>query len=147
MRVILLRDVAKIGHRFDIVEVPDGYAMNKLVPQGLAQPATPENVKRVRAKQNVATAKGESDAVHFTEVAKALENVSATLAVTANKDGGLFESVKAARVAEALTKAAGMKVLAEYVTIGEPIKHVGEHEVMLVHGSEKVPVKLSVVAA
>ena len=39
MKVILLQDVAKIGRRSEVVEVPDGYAQNKLIPKGMAQPA------------------------------------------------------------------------------------------------------------
>lgn len=146
MKVILLKDVAKIGRRFDIVDVPDGYAMNKLVPGGLAQPASPENVKRVRAKQDVATAKGESDAVHYESVLKALAGKTATLSATANKDGGLFETLKPDRIAEALTKAAGMQVLAEYVSVEHPIKHVGEHDIMLSQGGKSAVVTLSVTA-
>ena len=57
MKVILLQDVAKIGRRFDIVEVPSGYGMNKLIPQGMAKPATPENVKAINAQ----SAKTEAD--------------------------------------------------------------------------------------
>ena len=47
MKVILLKDVAKIGRRFEIKEVPDGYALNKLIPKNMAQFATPENIKRI----------------------------------------------------------------------------------------------------
>ncbi len=47
MKVILLRDVAKIGKRYEVANVPDGFALNKLIPQGDAQAATPDNVKRV----------------------------------------------------------------------------------------------------
>ena len=47
MKVILLRDVAKIGKRYEIVEVPDGFALNKLIPKKDAEAATPVNVKRV----------------------------------------------------------------------------------------------------
>jgi ribosomal protein L9 len=47
MKVILLRDVAKIGKRFAIVDVPDGYALNKLIPSKDAEPATTNNIKRI----------------------------------------------------------------------------------------------------
>ncbi len=50
MQVILLQDVAKIGRRFDVVNVADGYGLNKLIPQGMAKPATPENIKKIKAQ-------------------------------------------------------------------------------------------------
>ena len=57
MKVILLRDVAKIGKRYEVVNVPDGFAQNKLIPKGDAQAATPDNLKRVLNMR----AKGASD--------------------------------------------------------------------------------------
>ncbi len=147
MKVILLRDVAKIGHRFDIIEVPDGYAMNKLVPQKSALPATAENVKRVRAQKDKAAAGAATSAVHFDSVVTALGGVEATLTAQANPEGGLFESVKPVKIAEALTKAAGVSVLPEYVSIPAPIKHTGVHTVHLSHGGVEKEVEVTVQAA
>ena len=56
MKVILLQDVAKIGKRFETVDVPDGYALNMLIPKRMAEPATPENLKRVDARRTKAAA-------------------------------------------------------------------------------------------
>ena len=47
MKVILLKDVAKIGRRHEVAEVPDGYALNMLIPKGLAKAGTPENIKKL----------------------------------------------------------------------------------------------------
>src|SRR3989338_1994497 len=46
MRVILLKDVAKLGRKGDTKDVSDGYARNFLILQNLASPATPENIKK-----------------------------------------------------------------------------------------------------
>ena len=46
MKVILLRDVAKIGKRFEVKEVPTGHALNFLIPKKLAEPATTEALRR-----------------------------------------------------------------------------------------------------
>ena len=51
MKVILLQDVAKIGKRSDLVEVPDGYAMNQLIPKRMAETATAQNKKRIAKQQ------------------------------------------------------------------------------------------------
>ncbi|MBI2474103.1 MAG: 50S ribosomal protein L9, partial [Candidatus Taylorbacteria bacterium] len=47
MKVVLLQEVAKVGHRHDVKNVADGFALNFLIPQGLAETATEKAVKRV----------------------------------------------------------------------------------------------------
>ena len=55
MKVILRTDVAKLGHKGDVLEVSAGYARNYLVPQGLALNATAGAVRQAgdmqRARQ------------------------------------------------------------------------------------------------
>lgn len=48
MKVILLKDVKKLGKKREIKEVPAGYARNFLLPQNLAEVATKENLKNVK---------------------------------------------------------------------------------------------------
>ncbi|MEO0133694.1 MAG: 50S ribosomal protein L9, partial [candidate division WOR-3 bacterium] len=45
MKILLLKDVEKLGKRGDIVEVKDGYARNYLIPKGFAVQATPSIIK------------------------------------------------------------------------------------------------------
>jgi large subunit ribosomal protein L9 len=146
MRVILLRDVAKIGRRFDIVEVPDGYAMNKLVPQGAAKPATPENVKQVRAQKDMAVKIGLGESAHFDEVVTVLQVTSVTVTASANTEGGLFEALKPVKIAEALTKAIGMPVPESYIALASPIKHTGSYTVPLKSHSKQGQCTVVVVA-
>jgi len=48
MKVILLRDVAKVGHKYEIKDVNDGFARNALIGKGLALIYTPENYAKVK---------------------------------------------------------------------------------------------------
>ena len=47
MKVILLKDVAKLGKKYEVKEVPDGHATNFLIPRGLVEIATSGGLKKV----------------------------------------------------------------------------------------------------
>ena len=146
MQVILTQDVAKLGRRYDLVEVPNGRALNMLIPQGLAMAATPENKKRVQAQSDKVKAERAEAADAFAKAVEKLDGAAVTVSVKANKKGHLFEALKEEAVAEALSEK-GVVVEATQVIIAEPIKVVGTHEVNLSNGEDRVSLTLEVAAA
>lgn len=128
MKVILLRDVARLGKRFSVVEVPDGFALNKLIPQGQAQPATPENLKRVQARNKEVAAHQAADEAGLRAALKALAEQPVTIMVEANAQGHLFQAVKPEAIARAAA-AAGHPIEIGALQIATPIKSLGEHTV------------------
>ena len=44
MKIIFLKDVKGVGQRDALKDVSDGYALNFLIPQGLAVQATPDKI-------------------------------------------------------------------------------------------------------
>lgn len=53
MKIILTQQIAKLGERGDIVEVKNGYALNFLIPKGLALPAIKDNIKKIRKEKAI----------------------------------------------------------------------------------------------
>ena len=51
MKIILLKNIDKLGQAGDIKEVADGYARNFLLPQGLARLATPQAIQTAKKQQ------------------------------------------------------------------------------------------------
>tara|TARA_B100000745_G_scaffold251865_1_gene174030 strand:- start:1668 stop:2111 length:444 start_codon:yes stop_codon:yes gene_type:complete len=146
MKVILLQDVAKIGRRFDVVTVPDGYGLNKLIPQGMAKPATQENLKAVQAQSATnEAAKAQADEA-FTAIVAKVKDVSLEVAVEANEQGHLFQALKAEAVAQEVETKTGVPIRADQVHIKTPIKEVGEHHVGLTSGNTEEFVTVTVVA-
>ncbi len=134
MKVILMQDVARIGKRYEIATVPDGYALNMLIPKKMAQPATPENMKRLQAQKDRV---GESQAAVSASVADVIEKLKAAphaIVMEANEQGHLFQGLKAEHIASSLTEA-GMAISANHIELAEPIKAVGEHEVTITDGT------------
>ncbi len=134
MKVILLRDVAKLGKRFSIVEVPDGYALNKLIPQMMAQPATPENLKRVQARTKEVAAHKAADEADLRAALARLSETKVRIIADANAQGHLFKAVKVSDVVAEAGKV-GITVPESALIIMTPIKSVGEHAVEVKQGA------------
>lgn len=145
MKVILLKDVARIGKRFAIVEVPNGHALNMLIPRGMALPATPENVKRAQARQDHNKAEHQAADATFAEVSARLKGQSVTMAVDANAQGHFFKGVKAEDVAQALSSQ-GYHMTTSQVSLKTPLKEIGTYELTVVHEKQQVPFTLILVA-
>lgn len=135
MKVILLQDVARIGRRFEVKDVPDGHALNMLIPKGWAQPATPENVKRLTNRVAKAeSVKSEANETFAATLAK-LKETAVTMKVEANEQGHLFKSIKAADIAAYISKEVG-HLTKEQISLKTPIKEVGEYELTASQGTE-----------
>lgn len=144
MKVILLQDVAKIGRRTTVVEVPDGYALNQLIPKGMAQAATPANLKRVEKLQAEVVASKEAGHAQFEAAKKALHAQVIEIVADSNEQEHLFKAVNAAEIVTA-AQATGVNVNETMIAIGAPIKALGEHQVELVLGEHKAAFTIKVV--
>jgi len=144
MKVILLRDVAKLGKRYSMVVVPDGYALNKLIPEGSVVPATPENIKQVtgRTKQVIASHEAETKAILKTITA--LRSSPLTITMSANSDGHLYQAVKEIDIVKAAT-ARGLFLTEATLTIAEPLKALGTYNIAVTHGSVRDTITIAVI--
>lgn len=144
MKVILLKDLAKTGRKSEVVDVPNGYALNQLIPKGVAEPATPTNLKRLKS-QEALVVKGK-DAAHenFAQIMAALANQVVEVSVEANEQGHLFAALSEEAIADKL-KEINPTITRDMIKIAKPIKTLGEHEVGLVDGDDQMMVKIVVV--
>ncbi|MFN2545350.1 MAG: 50S ribosomal protein L9 [Actinomycetota bacterium] len=131
MKVILQKEVGKLGTPGEVVTVADGYARNFLVPRGLAIPASKgalrhaEGLKRVHGER-VAKARTEAEAV-----AERLAQVTIRVTHRAGEEGKLFGSITAQEVAEELERQAGEPVDRRAIHLEEPIRSIGPHQVQI----------------
>jgi len=144
MKVILLQDVARIGRQHEIKEVPDGHALNFLIPKKLAEPATPANVKRVTAHTNQKKQEKVEVMEVFLKTRSDLKNAAVSLAVEANEKGHLFKGLKAEDIATHISKEVG-PLSADQIMLAAPIKEVGEHTITITSGEEEGTFILSVI--
>jgi large subunit ribosomal protein L9 len=129
MHVILKQDVAKLGHKDDIVKVKNGYGTNFLIPKGYAIIAT-DAAKKVHSENMRQRAhKEEKIREDATAMAKKLENAVLKIAAKTSSTGKIFGSVNTIQIAEAITQK-GFAVDRKNITIfdEENIKEVGTYK-------------------
>ena len=146
MEVILREHVDNLGRRGEIVKVADGYARNYLLPRKLALLATEGNKKQVereRAKFDVK----EADEQHAAQaIADRMANVEVVVARKVGETEALYGSVTTADITDALA-AKGFEVDRRKLQLVEPIKRLGEYDVVLkLHRDVTAHVKVKVVA-
>lgn len=142
-----MQDVAKIGRKHDIVTVSDGYGMNKLLPKGLAKPATPENIKAIERQKEHRSNVNEASHTAFAALTAALKGAVVEVQASANDEGKLFQAVKPADIAVAIATVAGHAISADQVVVETPIKSLGEHMVTIAFGADTASQPIVVTAA
>ena len=145
MKVILLKDVAKVGHKGEVKEVSNGYAQNFLIQRGLAELATTAKIKRTQKEQELRAQQLKADKEALENGLHKLKNKPLVVRATANEKEHLFEAISQDVIARHLQDILDVSIDATAVAIGdEPIKTLGEHTVNVMCGDEKIPVKISV---
>jgi large subunit ribosomal protein L9 len=144
MKVILLRDVAKVGRKGQVCEVPAGHAANFLIPRKLAVPATSENMKRHAADTARHTQDEERAKEAFESVLAALAGKTIAYLAPANDHGSLFKGIHAADIAQRL-KDEGFVIDARSIILPQPIKEIGTHTIPLKQGAQEGELTLEVV--
>jgi len=130
MKVILLQDVEKVGKKFDVKEVKDGYARNFLIAKGLAKPATKEALEWLAVQKEIVEKKAEEDLKKAQSVASTMDSREIVIAVKVGDQDQLFESINAQKIAESL-KEAGFDVKKSQIDLKEPIKELGEYSIKI----------------
>ncbi len=129
MQIILLQDVRGLGKRYDVKNVSDGYARNLLFPNKLAEPATPEELKRLEEMK----AKLDQDDVELRsqlgEIARKIKETALEFNLKADKSGAIFGSVTKEQILSAMRDARLVGKERVDIELEHPIKKLGEHVV------------------
>lgn len=130
MKVILLQDVKKVGKKYEVKEVADGYARNYLFSNKLAKEATQEALVWLEAQKETLEAKAGEALKKIQEAASRMGGLEVIIPVKVGDEGQLFESVGAQRVLEQL-KSMGFDIKKAQIELEDPIKDIGEFPVKI----------------
>ena len=129
MKVILLQDVKSLGKKGDLVEVSTGYARNYILPRKLGVEATGKNVNDLKLQK----AHQDKVAAEQLEAARNLkteiEKKELALNIKVGENGKAFGAISTKELAQAVKDQFGLTVDKKKISIDEPIKTLGSHEV------------------
>lgn len=130
MEIILKQDVANLGHKDDIVKVRNGYAVNYLIPQGMAILAT-ESAKKVHAENMRQRAHKEAKLREdASALASKINGITLKVAAKMSSKGKIFGSVNNIQIAEAIMAATGVEADRRNIVIAgtDTIKEAGIYD-------------------
>lgn len=128
MKVLLIKDVYKLGRAGDVKKVADGYGRNFLLPQGLAVLATSAAVKQA---EHIRTQADTQRAVANKEMggmAEILSKLTLTFPAKASETGKLYGSVSPQMIVEAIKEKTGIELTRRQLDY-EPIRTLGNQKV------------------
>jgi large subunit ribosomal protein L9 len=130
MEVILNQDVDKIGKAGQVVKVKDGFARNFLLPNKLALPVTPANLKQLEAQKRKKALDSEKATKEAESVKQKLEALSLTIPVLTQEDEKMYASITAQDLAAAL-KEEGIEIDKNSILLDQPITALGIYEIAI----------------
>jgi large subunit ribosomal protein L9 len=145
IRLLLIHNVEHLGKQGDIIEVKTGFALNYLLPQGLATVATDHHKRMVDKHREKLRAIELEKLGEFRDLADELAKQSITIEANANDEGHLYGSVGPHEIADAL-KGAGFSLAQDQVRLEGPLKELGLYTVKVhLHSEIDASVKVWVV--
>jgi len=145
MKIILLKDIKKVGRKSEVIDSAAGYAQF-LIKNGSAELATPTKIAQAK-KIADSTQKARED--EGKNIEKAIESLSGSALVIkskANEQGHLFEGVNSAKISTAIESELKIQIPENYIELSAPLKEVGEHEVGISTDEWEGTLKLSIEA-
>jgi large subunit ribosomal protein L9 len=144
MRVILLQDVPKVGRKYEVKKVKDGFARNFLLPKNLAQTATSQAIKQIEIQQKQEIQKKELEHKLLLGTLTDLKDRVISYKTRVGEKGQLFDKIDPGDIREILKKETKIEIPKDHIKLEEPIKKAGQYEIELIIDKKKIKFKLNI---
>ncbi len=128
-KVILTQDVEHLGAAGTVQTVKEGFARNYLLPQRLAEIATPGAIKQVQERANAAERRVRKQEEEMRSLADRIAVATLNFTARVGEQGRLFGSITAQEIATELTRVVGEEIDRRKVALDDPIRSIGTHKV------------------
>ena len=145
MEVIFTKDVINQARAGEVKQVADGYARNYLIPQGLAEAATPEMLKSLRKITAFGDETRDKETATLQQLAELLNDASITVMGRVTPVGRYYGAISNIQVAAQLSAQSGQDIDRRLVENTEPIREPGEYD-MVLRLSTDISVTIHVIA-
>lgn len=146
MKVILLQDVPKTGRKYEVKEIADGYALNFLIPRGLAKLATDKAVKELEDKKIKHDSEEKAKEEAFVSNIKELKDAVIVIKAKINEEGHLFAKIDKEDIVKAIKDQKTLEISDDFIILEKPIKEAGEHEIKVKANEESTTFKLNIIS-
>lgn len=126
MKIILLTDIHNLGSEGDVISVKNGYGRNWLIPQGLAQMATPGAVRAFEDQMRQQARRRAQEFNNAEEIKNQLENTVVKVEAKVGEENRIFGTITSQQVALELTMQ-GFNLDRRIITLNEDIRVLGEY--------------------
>ena len=148
MKVILLKNMERLGKAGDMVDVAPGYGRNYLIPQGYADILTLKGKKQVELNKKLVGKRADSEFLAAKELADRIEGNLFEVKARVGARGKLYGSITTQAVADSIQKSTGVKIDKRNLTLLEPVKMLGSYNASLkLHPDMLVNLRINVTAA
>ncbi len=147
VKVILKETIKGVGKKDEIVEVKDGYANNFLLNLNKAVLATPENINKLKNKDEKNKRIHDNEVKKAKEIKKIIDSKVITLKVKAGGNGKVFGSVGSKEISEAIKVQLGVDVDKKKISSDSRMKELGQHEIEIkLHNEVKSKIKVKLIS-
>lgn len=146
LKVVFLKNVARVAKVGEVKEVADGYGRNFLLPRKLALLATPSALKEAEIQVKKERERQERFEAEMKQLAEQLEGFLLTFKEKVTNETNLYGSVRDSDIAEELSRLTGIDFDRRKIELEEPIRQLGEYEITVRLSKELAP-KIKVVVS
>ncbi len=126
MKVILLKDIAKIGKKNEIIQVSEGYARNFLFKNNAAVVATDQAVAKLKSEQKSKEEKQEKELHRFQKIKKKLEHHVFRTRVKASDKGQIFGALQVQDIINIIKEQSKIELEKSQIDFHHQFQKIGE---------------------
>jgi len=136
MKIILLENIPKLGKKYEIKEVSEGYAVNFLIPKKLAAVATPAKIEEIQNIKKQEELKKQKEEQQLKELTQKIKSIKLEFKLKTDKNGKTFGSINKEDIIKKLNDQEKIKLDEKQIILNEHIKKIGEYKIKIKFNSE-----------